>query len=144
MIVSRWTDMGPEWKTEDIFRIRELFRENHISFRMPFSDLFFTSAFHMPEKDKRWGIRVREKDRSKAAALLIRENLACGDLLRGIVEEPRRPKRTAVQPLMFPRFFPGHNPFKRKITARGRVVMKRPAGIACPFSRDHLSSSMGK
>ncbi len=75
MIISRWTDMGPEWKTEDIFRIRELFRENHISFRMPFSDLFFTSVFHMPEKDKRWGIRVREKDRSKAAALLIREVL---------------------------------------------------------------------
>ena len=93
MIISRWTDMGPEWKTEDIFRIRELFRENHISFRMPFSDLFFTSVFHMPEKDKRWGIRVREKDRSKAAALLIRENLACGDLLRGIVEEPRRPEK---------------------------------------------------
>ena len=93
MIVSRWTDMGPEWKTEDIFRIRELFRENHISFRMPFSDLFFTSVFHMPEKDKRWGIRVRGKDRSKAAALLIRENLACGDLLRGIVEEPRRPEK---------------------------------------------------
>ena len=100
MIVSRWTDMGPEWKTEDIFRIRELFRENHISFRMPFSDLFFTSVFHMPEKDKhmpekdkRWGIRVREKDLSKAAALLIRENLACGDLLRGIVEEPRRPEK---------------------------------------------------
>ena len=38
MIISRWTDIGPEWKTEDIFRIREIFLENHIPFRMPFSD----------------------------------------------------------------------------------------------------------
>ena len=94
MIVSRWTDMGPEWKTEDIFRIRELFRENHISFRMPFSDLFFTSVFHMPEKDKRWGIRVREKDRSKAAALLIREGLADKNLLPGFFYQPKRKKRS--------------------------------------------------
>ena len=75
MIISRWTDIGPEWKTEDIFRIREIFRENHIPFRMPFSDLFFTSVFHMPEKNKRWSIRIREKDCPKAAALLVRENL---------------------------------------------------------------------
>ena len=94
MIVSRWTDMGPEWKTEDIFRIRELFRENHISFRMPFSDLFFTSVFHMPEKDKRWGIRVREKDRSKAAALLIREGLADKNLLPCFFYQPKRKKRS--------------------------------------------------
>jgi hypothetical protein len=93
MIISRWTDIGPEWKTEDIFRIREIFRENRIPFRMPFSDLFFTSVFHMPEKNKRWSIRIREKDRSKAIALLVRENLACSDLLRGIVEEPRRSEK---------------------------------------------------
>ena len=41
MIISRWVNMGPEWKTEEIFRIRELLKENRIPFRMPASDLFF-------------------------------------------------------------------------------------------------------
>ena len=66
-IMSQWTYMGPEWKTEDIFRIREILRENHIPFKMPAAD-------------RRWGILVREKDLGKAAALLIRDGLACAAL----------------------------------------------------------------
>ena len=91
MIVSRWTDIGPEWKTEDIFRIREIFRENHIPFRMPFSDLFFTSVFHMPEKDKRWSIRIRKKDRPQAVILLVREGVVCRNLLISHRHKDRSP-----------------------------------------------------
>lgn len=79
-IMSQWTYMGPEWKTEDIFRIREILRENHIPFKMPFSDVFFANTFKMPAADRRWGILVREKDLGRAAALLIRDGLACAAL----------------------------------------------------------------
>lgn len=94
MIIGRWENMGPEWKTEDIFRIRELLKENRIPFRMPASDLFCASVFHMPDKDKRWSILVRDKDRLEAAALLIREGLADKSLLPGFFCEPKCKKRS--------------------------------------------------
>ena len=75
-----WTSIGPEWKTEDIFRIREILKGEHIPFRMPYSDVFFTNYFYNLAKDRRWGILVREKDLGKAAALLIRDGLACAAL----------------------------------------------------------------
>ncbi|MBO4470414.1 MAG: hypothetical protein J5841_01565 [Clostridia bacterium] len=106
MIISRWENMGPEWKTEEIFRIRELLKENRIPFRMPASDLFCASVFHMPDKDKRWSILIREKDRPEAAALLIREGLADKNLLPDFAEEPCRPEsaghRTSGKEKSFP------------------------------------------
>ena len=61
--MKRWTSLGPEWKTADIFRIREILRDEHIPFKMPFYDVFFANTFNMPSEEKRWGILVREKDR---------------------------------------------------------------------------------
>ena len=79
-MMKRWTYIGPEWKTDDIFRIREILKEKHIPFKMPFSDVFFMNFFNPPTKEKRWGILVREKDLAKTAALLIREGLAWKEL----------------------------------------------------------------
>ena len=76
-----WVPVGPEWKTGDTFRIREILKDEGIPFRMPFSDVFFTSIFHMPAEDRKWNILVREKDRERAAALLVREGLCAGELL---------------------------------------------------------------
>lgn len=87
-IMKRWTYIGPEWKTDDIFRIREILKENHIPFRMPFADIFFTNFFSLPAKERRWGILVREKDLPETASLLIREGLARKDLLVSFPGEP--------------------------------------------------------
>ena len=58
--MSHWKQVGPEWKTEDVFRVREILKCEHIPHKMPFSDVFFTSVFHTPAEDKRWGVLVRE------------------------------------------------------------------------------------
>ena len=79
--MNHWQNLGPEWKTETAFRVREILRSEHIPFRMPFSDVFFASFFHLPAEDKRWGILVREKDREKAVNLLARDGLANPDML---------------------------------------------------------------
>ena len=102
MILSRWQNIGPEWKTEDIFRIREILKEEHIPFRMPFSDIFFANLFHTPAKDKRWGILVREKDLTKAAALLAREGLACGNLRQIAAESCRETAECSLSPSCIP------------------------------------------
>ena len=102
MILSRWRNIGPEWKTEDIFRIREILKEEHIPFRMHFSDVFFVNLFHTPAEDKRWGILVREKDLAKAAALLVREDLACGSLRQIAAEGRREAKERTLSPACFP------------------------------------------
>ena len=81
-IMNKWTNIGPEWKTEDIFRIREILKDEHIPFRMPFADVFFANTFNMPAADRRWGILVREKDWEKTVAVLVREGLACDNLCR--------------------------------------------------------------
>ena len=83
-----WTSIGPEWKTEDIFRIREILKGEHIPFKMPYSDVFFTNYFYNLAKDRRWGILVRKKDWNKAVDLLIREGLACRALWEDSDEEP--------------------------------------------------------
>lgn len=77
-----WVPVGPEWKTGDTFRVREILKDERIPFRMPFSDLFFTSVFHMPAEDRKWSILVREKDRAKVMDLLAREGLVRGELAR--------------------------------------------------------------
>ncbi len=74
--MSRWQQLGSEWKTEEVFRIRELLKTEHIPFKMPFTDLFFTSSFHAPAEDRRWAILVKTKDLPKAASLLRQEGLA--------------------------------------------------------------------
>lgn len=88
--MNHWKNIGPEWKTGEAFQIRELLRSEHIAFRMPFSDIFFTSVFRLPADDKRWEIQVKEKDRERAAALLVREGLASANMF----QEPE----TAVSP----------------------------------------------
>lgn len=79
--MNHWKFVGPEWKTEDVFRVREILKCEHIPHKMPFSDVFFTSVFHAPAKDKRWGILVREKDLERVMALLVREGLCAGEML---------------------------------------------------------------
>ncbi len=76
-----WRQIGPEWKTEIVFRIREILREEHIPFRMPFSDIFFVNVFRKPAEDKRWGILVREKDRERVTDLLVREDIISCEML---------------------------------------------------------------
>ena len=75
--MKRWTSIGPEWKTEDTFRIREILKAERIPFRMPSADTFFAYTFSLPDKEKRWAVLVREKDLEKATGLLIREELLC-------------------------------------------------------------------
>ena len=77
-----WVPVGPEWKTGDTFRIREILKDEGIPFRMPFSDVFFTSIFHMPAEDRIWSILVWEKDRAKVMDLLAREGLVRAALPR--------------------------------------------------------------
>ena len=60
--MKRWTSIGPEWKTEDTFRIREILKAEHIPFRMPFADTFFAYTFSLPDK---------------VTGLLLREELLC-------------------------------------------------------------------
>ena len=88
--MKRWTSLGPEWKTADIFRIREILRDEHIPFKMPFYDVFFANTFNMPSEEKRWGILIRKKDMEKVIALLIREGLACRALWEDSPEESFR------------------------------------------------------
>ena len=83
-----WTSIGPEWKTEDIFRIREILKGEHIPFRMPYSDVFFMNYFNVPSKDRRWSILVRKKDWDKTVDLLVREGLASWALWEVSDEEP--------------------------------------------------------
>ena len=86
--MKHWTSVGPEWKTADIIRIREILRDEHIPFKMPFYDVFFVNIFHMPSEEKRFGILVRKKDLEKVIVLLIREGLACRTLWEDSPEFP--------------------------------------------------------
>ena len=89
-----WKKIGPEWKTEDVIRVREILKGEHIPFKMPFSDIFFTNVFHTPAEDKRWTVMVREKDWEKVVRMLIREDLIRGAELEicavGISPEPEQ------------------------------------------------------
>ena len=97
IIMKHWTPIGPEWKTEDIFRIRQILKDEHIPFKMPFYDVFFVNNFSMPAKERRWGILVRSKDLERVINLLVREELACRALWEDPAEGVRRkenPERT--------------------------------------------------
>ena len=85
--MNYWKQIGPEWRTESVFQIREILRGEHIPFRMPFSDVFFANLFHRPDEDKRWGILVREKDWERVVALLAREELVSREMLAAMVHE---------------------------------------------------------
>ena len=92
--MCHWKNIGPEWKTEDVFRVREILKGEHIPFKMPFSDIFFVNVFNMPAEDKRWTVMVREKDWARVVRLLIREDLIRGPELEicavGMTPEPER------------------------------------------------------
>ena len=79
--MSHWKQVGPEWKTEDVFRVREILKCEHIPHKMPFSDVFFTSIFHTPAEDKQWGVLVRDKDLERVVDLLVREGLCDAEML---------------------------------------------------------------
>ena len=90
--MNYWRQIGPEWKTETVFRIREILKGEHIPFRMPFSDIFFVHVFHDLAEDRRWGILVREKDRERVAALLVQEGLISCEMLPASGHEDCRVK----------------------------------------------------
>ena len=71
--MNRWTDIGPIWNTETIYRIRELLKDHAIPFRMPFDEMFFQSMYHLPHRDRIWGIKVRRKDAGCVLSLLEKE-----------------------------------------------------------------------
>ena len=77
-MMHNWKSIGPEWKTEDVFQVREILKGEHIRFKMPFSDVFFVNIFHMPAEDKRWTVLVREKDWERVVRMLIKEDLIHG------------------------------------------------------------------
>ena len=89
-----WKNIGPEWKTEDVLQVREILKDEHIPFKMPFSDIFFVNVFHTPAEDKRWTVLVREKDWEKVVRMLIKEDLIRGAELEicavGMSPEPER------------------------------------------------------
>ena len=70
-----WIEIGPGWNTETTYRIMELLKENRIPLRMPSDEMFFQSAFHLPHRDRIWGIRVRRRDLACFLSLLEREGL---------------------------------------------------------------------
>ncbi len=73
--MSGWIDIGYRWNTETTYRVREYLKENRISFRMPFDEMFFQSVYHLPHRDWTWGIRVRRKDLARVLSLLEKEGL---------------------------------------------------------------------
>ena len=89
-----WKNIGTEWKTEDVLQVREILKDEHIPFKMPFSDIFFVNIFHTPAEDKRWTVMVREKDWEKVVRMLIKEELIRGAELEicpvGTGPEPER------------------------------------------------------
>jgi len=76
-----WVPIGPEWKTETVFQVRELLRSERINFKMPFSDIFFTSVFHLPAEDKRWSVLIRRNDWERAVTILAQDGLICREML---------------------------------------------------------------
>ena len=60
--MKRWTSIGPEWKTEDTFRIREILKAERIPFRMPFADTFFAACLTKKKDGLSWsGKRIWKK-----------------------------------------------------------------------------------
>ena len=73
--MSRWIDIGYKWNTETAYRVSQFLKENRIPFRMPSDDMFFQSMYHLPHRDRVWGIRVRRRDLARAMSLLEEEGL---------------------------------------------------------------------
>jgi len=71
--MSKWIEIGYKWKTETAYRVREFLKENRIPFQMPFDEMFFQSMYHLPHRDRIWGIKVRRKDLDFVLALLEKE-----------------------------------------------------------------------
>ena len=89
--MNRWEYIGPVWNTETVYRILEIFRGEKIPYKMPFSDVFFTSYFHPVSKERRWGIMVRRKDWGKAVDVLAREGLVRRECFRPWSRKHPRP-----------------------------------------------------
>ncbi|MBR5960164.1 MAG: hypothetical protein IKZ98_04155 [Clostridia bacterium] len=94
--MKRWTTIGPEWKTENVFRILQLLKDEHIPYKMPYSDVFFANIFHMPSLDRKWGILVRTKDWAKTVDLLVHEGLACRNLWKDSAVEQTQPAKAEL------------------------------------------------
>ena len=88
--MSRWIEIGTKWNTETTCRTRELLKENSIPFRMPSDEMFFQSMYHLPHRDRIWGIQVRRKDLPRALALLAKEGLIQKAVIRKPQSEMRR------------------------------------------------------
>ena len=73
--MSRWIDIGYKWNTETTYRVREFLKEKRIPIRMPFDEMFFKSMYHLPARDRIWGIEVRTKDLARVLSLLEKEGL---------------------------------------------------------------------
>ena len=88
--MSRWIDIGIKWNTETTCRAREFLKENRIPFRMPFDEMFFQSMYHLPHRDRIWGISVRKKDLARALALLAEEGFMQKPVIRRTQFETRK------------------------------------------------------
>ncbi len=71
--MSRWSDIGPKWDTETTYRVREFLKEKMIPFQMPFDEMYFQSMFHLPHRDRIWGLKVKKKDLPCVLSLLEKE-----------------------------------------------------------------------
>ena len=89
MNMNRWEYIGPVWDTETVYRVLEILRGEKIPYKMPFSDVFFTSYFHPVSKERRWGIMVRRKDWGKVVEILEKEGLVHRRML--LAAEPEAP-----------------------------------------------------
>ncbi len=90
--MSIWIDIGYKWKTEAVYRVREILKEYRIPFRMPFDEMFFKSMYCLPHRDWTWGIKVRRKDLARVLAILAKE-----ELMHNPVQPTREmPKRKPV------------------------------------------------
>ena len=94
--MSKWMDIGHKWDTETTYRIRELLKENKISFQMPFDEMFFQSMYHLPHRDRMWGLNIKKKDASCVLSLLEKEGLLHSSVQRPIVESRRPNLREAA------------------------------------------------
>lgn len=70
-----WRQLGPRWLTDEVFQVLELLNEQHIPWHMPSADMFSFNLFRPAHPGRRWEIRVRRRDWSRAIDLLDRAGL---------------------------------------------------------------------
>ena len=73
--MSRWTDIGYKWNTETTYRVREFLKGERIPIQMPFDEMFFQSMYHLPHRDRIWGLKVQKQDMDCVLSLLEKEGL---------------------------------------------------------------------